>query len=232
MTPSPGKWKKPLFLAIGFFRGCRENNSIPSSKRTHPPITPIRAPFANQTILFFCSRESASTPVENIAIIGYFEEIRDLIRKKPVNLAGFIWSLFLPRVLCHRTNERQPEARYCPPIRSRRIIGGILGFFRFFWVLPWFGFFVDECVSGSRTKIVSIMFMCRTGDHRPQWCFFIILSGKLFHKKYFPDFFRYQNSIFSQQMTQGYGLIAKTRHKKSGAVFWKITTTTKTLSLP
>jgi len=26
--------------------------------------------------------------VENIAIIGYFEEIRGLIRKKPVNVAG------------------------------------------------------------------------------------------------------------------------------------------------
>ncbi len=35
------------------------------------------------------SRGSASTPVENIAIIGYFEEKHDLIRKKPVNLAVF-----------------------------------------------------------------------------------------------------------------------------------------------
>jgi len=30
-----------------------------------------------------------STPMKNIAIIGYFEKIRDLIRKKHVNLAGF-----------------------------------------------------------------------------------------------------------------------------------------------
>jgi hypothetical protein len=40
------------------------------------------------------SRGSASTPVENIANIGYFEEIRDLIRKKPVNLAGLQQPLF------------------------------------------------------------------------------------------------------------------------------------------
>jgi hypothetical protein len=32
--------------------------------------------------------------VENIAKIGYFEEIRDLIRKKPVNLAGTQKPLF------------------------------------------------------------------------------------------------------------------------------------------
>jgi hypothetical protein len=32
--------------------------------------------------------------VENIAKIGYFEEIRDLIRKKPVNLAGLQQPLF------------------------------------------------------------------------------------------------------------------------------------------
>jgi hypothetical protein len=36
----------------------------------------------------FGSSGSASTPVENIAIIGYFEKRRDLIRKKSVNLAG------------------------------------------------------------------------------------------------------------------------------------------------
>ena len=36
----------------------------------------------------FGSTGSASTSVENIDIIGYFEEIRDLIRKKHVNLAG------------------------------------------------------------------------------------------------------------------------------------------------
>jgi len=35
----------------------------------------------------FCSRGSASTPVENIGIIEYFEKRSDLIRKKPVNLA-------------------------------------------------------------------------------------------------------------------------------------------------
>jgi len=35
-----------------------------------------------------------STPVENIVNIGYFEEIRDLIRKKPVNLAGLQQPLF------------------------------------------------------------------------------------------------------------------------------------------
>jgi hypothetical protein len=34
----------------------------------------------------FGSSGSASTPVENIALIGYFEEIRDLIRKKPVKI--------------------------------------------------------------------------------------------------------------------------------------------------
>jgi hypothetical protein len=32
--------------------------------------------------------------VENIAKIGYFEEISDLIRKKPVNLAGLQQPLF------------------------------------------------------------------------------------------------------------------------------------------
>ena len=36
----------------------------------------------------FGSRGSASTPVENIAIIGYFEKRSVLIRKKPVNVAG------------------------------------------------------------------------------------------------------------------------------------------------
>lgn len=38
---------------------------------------------------------------KNIAIIDLFEKIRVLIRKKPVNLAGFGRSLFLPHVLCH-----------------------------------------------------------------------------------------------------------------------------------
>jgi hypothetical protein len=36
----------------------------------------------------FGSRGSASTPVKNIAKIGYFKKQSDLIRKKPVNLAG------------------------------------------------------------------------------------------------------------------------------------------------
>ena len=57
-------------------------------KQTRPQITPLRPPFANLTILFLGSTGSASTPVENIAIIGYFEKQRVLIRKKPVNVAG------------------------------------------------------------------------------------------------------------------------------------------------
>ena len=36
----------------------------------------------------FGSMGSASTPVENIVIIRYFEKRSDFIRKKPVNLAG------------------------------------------------------------------------------------------------------------------------------------------------
>ena len=52
--------------------------------------------------------------MENIAIIELFEEIRVLIRKKHVNLAGFGWSLFLPRILVVGGCERQPDARYCP----------------------------------------------------------------------------------------------------------------------
>jgi hypothetical protein len=52
---------------------------IPNTPTT-PSVCPSDDPI-------FGSRGSASTPVENIAIIGYFEKRRDLIRKKPVNIA-------------------------------------------------------------------------------------------------------------------------------------------------
>jgi hypothetical protein len=52
------------------------------------PNTPNTASVCPSDDLFFGSRGSASTPVENIAKIGYFEKQRVLIRKKHVNLAG------------------------------------------------------------------------------------------------------------------------------------------------
>jgi hypothetical protein len=61
-------------------------------------LSPNRAPIACFLIGFSGSSGSASTPVEYIAIIGLFAEIRVLIRKKPVNLAGFCWSLFLAHI--------------------------------------------------------------------------------------------------------------------------------------
>ena len=64
-----------------------EEYLIFQSHKNSTLISPIRAPFANRTIPFFGSIGNASTPVENIAIIGYFEEIRDLTRNNPVNLA-------------------------------------------------------------------------------------------------------------------------------------------------
>jgi hypothetical protein len=110
--------KRTLVLAPAVFRGSIQNNVIPVSKQTRPPITPVRAPFANRTILFLGSREMVSTPIKNIAIIGYFEEIRDLIGFRPCNLAGFNRSPFLPPVLCC---ERMRKATGCPQWPAKAI---------------------------------------------------------------------------------------------------------------
>ena len=75
---------------------------------------------------------AVSTPPENIVLQGYFSKIPDLIGFWPCNLAVSGWSRFLPPVLCHRGCERQPEARCCPPMQSRRRIGVTGVFFRFF----------------------------------------------------------------------------------------------------
>jgi len=123
--------KRTPFLAPAVFRGSIQNNVIPVSKQTRPPITPVRAPFANRTILFFGSSGSASTPVENIAIIGYFEEICDLIRKKHVNLAGFNRSPFLPPVLCP---GRGRKTTGCPLLPAKAITSENWGDWGGFWV--------------------------------------------------------------------------------------------------
>jgi hypothetical protein len=52
------------------------------------PNNPDTASVCQSDYPVFGSRGSASTPVENIAKIGYFEKKRGLIRKKPVNVAG------------------------------------------------------------------------------------------------------------------------------------------------
>jgi len=58
-------------------------------------ISPKRAPFANRTILFLGSSGSASTPVENIALTGYFEEIRGFIQEKTCQCSGAAMPPFL-----------------------------------------------------------------------------------------------------------------------------------------
>jgi len=93
----------------GILRADRDTVSIWSS---------LRAPIANRTISFLGSSGSASTPMENIAIIELFEEIRVLIRKKHVNLAGSGWSLFLPRIL---SSGRVRKATGCPLLPAKAI---------------------------------------------------------------------------------------------------------------
>ena len=61
-------------------------------KMTYSGLNPGRVCQSVEPV--FGSMGSASTPVENIAITGYFKEIRDLFRKKPVNLAVFYGQSF------------------------------------------------------------------------------------------------------------------------------------------
>lgn len=51
--------------------------------------SPKRAPIVRVVIRFHVLGDVMSTLTKNIAMIAYFEKIRDLIRKKQVNLAGF-----------------------------------------------------------------------------------------------------------------------------------------------
>ena len=53
---------------------------------------------------------SASTPVENFAIIGYFEEIRDIIRKKHVHLASLQGPFFWVRGI---SGSQRLHEHYC-----------------------------------------------------------------------------------------------------------------------
>jgi len=69
-----------------------------------------------------------STPKENIAIIELFEEIRVLISKKHVNLAGSGWSLFLPPVLC-RGRVRKAAGSPLLPATSITSENGVMGGF-------------------------------------------------------------------------------------------------------
>ena len=91
--------RTPVF-GNSFFPGIQVEQQYPGIKKDTPPNKPDTDSVCQSDDPVFCSSGSASTPVENIAVIGYFEEIRDLIRKKHVNLAGFNGSPFLPPVLC------------------------------------------------------------------------------------------------------------------------------------
>ena len=184
----------------GILRADRDTVSIWSS---------LRAPIANRTISFLGSSGSASTPMENIAIIELFEEIRVLIRKKHVNLAGSGWSLFLPRILVVGGCERQPDARYCPPKRSRRRNWGMGGLFRFFLNLAENSpiFMSNVCDRRSHrcfikdSVFVDVRVRIRLENlfnnfHAPsRWLMNSKVFSKFFRKffsckKYFPDFYR------------------------------------------
>ena len=114
----------------------------------------LRAPIAHRTNLFLVPREVMSTPTENTVLWGDFSKIPHLIEFWPCNLADSGRSLFLPPVVCHGGCERQLEARYCPPMRSRRRIGGGGVLFRF---LVWerFCFYRYLCVRIEEKTIVN-----------------------------------------------------------------------------
>jgi hypothetical protein len=87
MTGRSGKEKNAMVYGYLFPGGRVKEYLIIQSHKNSTLISPIRAPFANRTIPFFGSIGNASTPVENIAKIWYFEKIPDLTRNKPVYLA-------------------------------------------------------------------------------------------------------------------------------------------------
>jgi hypothetical protein len=174
MIDSPWTRKKTAFfrdlwktLKSGYFAGRSwflERWSIWSS---------FRAPFAHVRIQVPVFWEVVSTPTENTVIHDYFSKITHFIEIWACTLAGFGWSMFFAPVFylaggCEKATE--------DPILPAKAITSEnwsdVGFFQVFWVLPWFSFFVNECRSGFRTKILLIMFMHRACDHRSHRCFY------------------------------------------------------------